>query len=184
MARRAFPVQAAEPDSALARAQAGEVAAFEEIVREFQAMVFSLAYHFLCEFSVAEDVAQDVFFDLSRGLARIESPMHLTFWLRKVTANRCIDRIRRRNPEECAVDVLPERAAADDRGDVLLETRIRRLVSELPPHARAVMLLRYQEDLDPSEIARVLDMPLNTVKSHLRRSVDIMRIKLAGTVTA
>jgi DNA-directed RNA polymerase specialized sigma24 family protein len=43
-----------------------------------------------------------------------------------------------------------------------------------------VMLLRFQEDLDPSGIAAVLDMPINTVKSHLRRSIDWMREQCAG----
>jgi RNA polymerase sigma-70 factor (ECF subfamily) len=61
---------------------------------------------------------------------------------------------------------------------VLLEARLRTLITELPDHARAVMVLRYQEDLDPSEIAAVLEMPLNTVKSHLRRSIDTMRARL------
>jgi DNA-directed RNA polymerase specialized sigma24 family protein len=51
----------------------------------------------------------------------------------------------------------------------------------LSPPARAVLLLRYQEDLDPVEIARALDMPLNTVKSHLQRSLRIMREKTIGT---
>jgi RNA polymerase sigma-70 factor (ECF subfamily) len=45
-----------------------------------------------------------------------------------------------------------------------------------------VVILRYQEDLDPSEIARLLEMPVATVKSHLQRSLDILRDKLARTV--
>jgi RNA polymerase sigma-70 factor (ECF subfamily) len=49
------------------------------------------------------------------------------------------------------------------------------LISQLPPAPRAVVLLRYQEDLDPTEIAETLDMPLNTVKSHLRRSLEVLR---------
>jgi RNA polymerase sigma-70 factor (ECF subfamily) len=167
----------------LAGARGGDVSAFEATVREHQGMVFSLAYHFLGEAGAAEDVAQDVFFELSRRLARIESPEHLVFWLRKVTANRCIDRLRSRRPEEQAVDAaVLERPAPDTTRDVLLDQRLRELIRTLAPDARAVMLLRYQEDLDPTEIARVLEMPVNTVKSHMRRSIELMRAALDGKV--
>jgi len=63
---------------------------------------------------------------------------------------------------------------AHDR-DPLLQRRLRELVGRLLPAPRAVMLLRYQEDLDPMEIARILDMPPNTVKSHLKRSLATLR---------
>lgn len=167
-----------EPISALSLAQGGDANAFEAIVREHQRMVFSLAYHFTGNAATAEDIAQDVFFELSRGLTRLESPAHLLFWLRRVTTNRCIDWLRRTPPVEQSHDGLPDRAAADGFTDVLLETRLRTLIAELPDHPRAVMVLRYQEDLDPSEIADLLEMPLNTVKSHLRRSIDAMRARL------
>jgi RNA polymerase sigma-70 factor (ECF subfamily) len=167
-----------EPISTLTLAQAGNAAAFEAIVREHQQMVFSLAYHFAGNAATAEDLAQEVFFQLSRGLGRIESPAHLAFWLRRVTTNRCIDWFRRTPALEHSIDTVPERAAAGGFKDVLLESRLRTLIGELPANARAVMILRYQEDLDPSEIAATLDMPLNTVKSHLRRSIDSMRARL------
>jgi RNA polymerase sigma-70 factor, ECF subfamily len=62
-----------------------------------------------------------------------------------------------------------------DGGDPLLQRHLWRLLSNLSPPARAVLLLRYQEDLDPIDIARTLDMPINTVKSHLKRSLEILR---------
>jgi RNA polymerase sigma-70 factor (ECF subfamily) len=52
------------------------------------------------------------------------------------------------------------------------------LLQNLTPDARAVVLLRYQEDLDPTDIARTLDMPVNTVKSHLKRSLESLRERL------
>jgi RNA polymerase sigma-70 factor (ECF subfamily) len=168
----------ADTDSPLTRAKAGDPAAFEELLREHQSMVFSLAYRFAGDAAAAEDLAQEVFFDLSRALSRIESPAHLMFWLRRVTTHRCIDRLRRPVSREATVEHFPEHAASDAMRDVLLDARIQRLVAELPTNARAVMLLRYQEDLDPSEIATVLEISVNTVKSHLRRSVETLREKL------
>jgi len=74
--------------------------------------------------------------------------------------------------------------SAEEASDPLLQRHLRALLADLSPPARAVLLLRYQEDLDPVEIARTLDMPLNTVKSHLKRSLDAMREKTIGTQPA
>ena len=62
----------------------------------------------------------------------------------------------------------------------MLQRQLRALIAQLPASARAVVLLRYQEDLDPSEIARTLEMPINTVKSHLKRSLEQLRERLTG----
>jgi RNA polymerase sigma-70 factor (ECF subfamily) len=56
-----------------------------------------------------------------------------------------------------------------------MESRLGQLIARLPVVPRAVLLLRYQEDLDPPEIAQALGLPLNTVKSHLRRSLALLR---------
>ena len=58
---------------------------------------------------------------------------------------------------------------------------LRELVAALPENARVVMILRYQEDLDPMDIAQALDMPIATVKSHLQRSLALLRDKLSRT---
>jgi RNA polymerase sigma-70 factor (ECF subfamily) len=64
----------------------------------------------------------------------------------------------------------------------MLSRALARLVASLAEKPRMVMILRYQEDLGPAEIAQVLDMPVATVKSHLQRSLDILRDKLARSV--
>jgi RNA polymerase sigma-70 factor (ECF subfamily) len=178
----ATPVSVSAPtdDDLLAQAQAGRESAFAAIVRAHQAMVFGQAYNFLRNAGAAEDLAQDVFLALHQNLSRVESGAHLTFWLRRVTANRCIDAVRRSQHRfELPADPLPEPAVAPASGDVLLGELLRELVAELPPHPRMVVTLRFQEDLDPAEIAAIIDMPVNTVKSHLRRSMDVLRRKLA-----
>jgi len=167
-------------DQRLAQAQAGDQAAFAEIVREHQAMVFSLALHCMRDRSAAEELAQEVFLELYRNLLRVDSAAHLVFWLRRVTSHRCIDRVRREGHRvELAMDVVPERAVSPRSRDLFLEELLRRLVAELPVRARMVVTLRFQEDLQPSEIAEILGMPVNTVKSHLRRSLALLRVKLA-----
>ena len=153
---------------------------FPGLVRRYQAMVFSLAWHFLHDHAVAEEVAQEVFFSLHRNLGSIRSLAHAAFWLRKVTAQRAIDedRRRRRRPQVALADV-PEPAAKAPAADPLLEETLRRLVATLAEVPRMVVILRYQEDLEPSEIAELLEMPVATVKSHLQRSLSLLREKLA-----
>lgn len=170
-------VRASGADETLARAQAGEAAAFAEIVRTHQGMVYGLALHFLREPSLAEELAQDVFFELFRSLARMASADHVAFWLRRVTGHRCIDRARR-GGRAVPLDEIEEPRIEPAPADPLLSARLRQLVGELPARARMVVILRYQEDLAPSEIGAILAMPVNTVKSHLRRSMAVLRGKL------
>ena len=63
--------------------------------------------------------------------------------------------------------------------DALLHEHLRRLVGSLPDATRMIVLLRYQEDLGPAEIAKVLGMQVNTVKSQLHRAIETLRAKAA-----
>jgi RNA polymerase sigma-70 factor, ECF subfamily len=173
-------------DEQLAKARMGEPTAFAALVRAHQRIVYSLALRMLGTRDLAEDLAQDVFMQLNTHVRFIESAKHLLFWLRQVTANRAIDQLRKRSRIEMTSleeDSLKEEEqifSTVDGGDPLLERHLRVLISDLSPPARAVLLLRYQEDLDPIDIARTLDMPINTVKSHLRRSLDVLRQRTPG----
>jgi RNA polymerase sigma-70 factor (ECF subfamily) len=152
---------------------------FGELVRQHQAMVYSLAWRFLHDRGSAEEVAQEVFLSLHRNLRSISSPAHAVSWLRKVTAQRAIDEGRRRlRHPGIALELVAEPVAGDAVRDPMLADTLRRLVASLPEAPRMVMVLRYQEDLDPSEIAETLSMPLGTVKSHLQRSLALLREKL------
>src|SRR5579871_5868079 len=83
---------------------------FEDLVRRHQSMVFSIAQHFLADRSAAEELAQDVFLQLHANLSALKSEDHTKFWLRKVTAHRCIDYKRRRKPPRLSFDDTPEPA--------------------------------------------------------------------------
>ncbi len=168
---------------ALAEASRGDQAAFADLVRRHQGLVFGLAYNFLRDRALAEELAQEVFLHLYRHLAQIESPEHLIFWLRKVTSHRCIDYTRRhKNDPRVSVDELPDRAGEWRESDPLLSDALRRIVATLPAKPRMILALRYQEDLEPAEIAAALSMPVNTVKSHLRRALTILREKVSRSL--
>jgi RNA polymerase sigma-70 factor (ECF subfamily) len=173
-----------ERDETLARAQAGDATAFAALVRQHQSMVFSLALHSLRSRPAAEDLAQEVFLELYRALGRLESAAHVISWLRRVTTHRCIDEIRRRRVRpEYGMDTLPEQGASPRSRELFLEGRLQDVIATLPARARMVVVLRYQEELDPAEIAQTLRMPINTVKSHLRRSLAALRARLVGQGT-
>jgi RNA polymerase sigma-70 factor (ECF subfamily) len=159
-----------------------DAADFAGLVREHQSMVFGLAVHFLRDRQAAEEVAQDVFVQLHRTLPTLQSADHITFWLRRVTSHRCIDYSRRRKRPQVSLDSVPELRAETTRRDPLLARRLRQLVSSLPEKARMVVILRYQEDLTPLEIADTLAMPVATVKSHLQRSLAMLREKFVRVV--
>jgi RNA polymerase sigma-70 factor (ECF subfamily) len=153
--------------------------AFEASVREHQAMVFSVAYHFLQDPSAAEELAQEVFLELYRHWSEIQSPEHRIYWLRKVASRRCIDQARRRKlRNHVSLEQVPERFTLMPATDPLLKRYIEQLLGKLAEVPRMIVILRYQEGIEPSEIAELLEMPLATVKSHLHRSLALLRKKL------
>ncbi len=166
------------PAGVLTRAQAGDHDAFAELVEQHEAMVYSLAYHFFGDRSRAEEVAQDAFLQLYRNLGSIESESHVLFWLRQVTTRRCIDVARRSKLKAVSLEDAAELRAVEKRQDPFLDRRLKQHIQELPDVQRAVVTLRYQEDLDPAEICRIVGMPVNTVKSHLHRALQALRRKL------
>jgi RNA polymerase sigma-70 factor, ECF subfamily len=152
---------------------------------EHQSMVFSIALHILGDRCAAEEAAQDVFLELHAKLDELASEEHVLYWLRRVTVHRSIDRVRRRQRQpEVPMDwndllELPDRSTSTSQDDPLLSRWLQQLVRSLPTVARTVLILRYQEDMSPEEISRALDMPVATVKSHLQRSLRLLREKSA-----
>lgn len=156
---------------------------FPVLLREHQSMVFSIALRVAGDRGAAEEIAQDVFMELHAKLRDLATPEHVKFWLRRVASHRAIDWIRRgHGAAEVAMDAatleaLPELAAQREPGDPLLGRQLQQLLASLPPLQRSVLTLRYQEDLSPDEIATALEMPVATVKSHLQRTLKLLRTK-------
>jgi RNA polymerase sigma-70 factor (ECF subfamily) len=155
---------------------------FEALLRRHQSMVYSIALRITGERGSAEEVAQDVFLKLYGHLDGLESETHVVWWLRKVASRRAIDAARHssRLPQTDldAID-LPDETG---NGDALLTRHLERLVAQLPEQMRAVIVLRYQEDLMPTEIAQILEMPVATVKSNLQRGLQLLRHETERTL--
>ncbi len=155
-------------------------AAFEEVVDRHKAMVYSLAYNFFQNRSVAEDIAQDSYLELFRNLHKIESDLHLSFWLRQTVTRKCIDWSRRmKHRRYQPIEDAPEPGVQPVMRDPMLANELNAKVANLPEKMRLVVILRFQEDLKLTEIAETLDMPVNTVKTTLRRALERLRPKVA-----
>ena len=155
---------------------------FEQLVDEYQSMVFSLAWRMTGDRGLAEEIAQDVFLELDKHLGKLESAAHACFWLRRVAMSRSADALRRRKVRgmDLWVEIDEGHGARAEERTSPLGNRLEQLLSTLPEPQRAALVLRYQEDLTPEEIAATLASPLATVKSNLQRGLKLLRAKASS----
>ncbi len=165
-----------------------EAVEFRRLVETHQRMVFSLALRVTGEHGTAEEVAQDAFLELYRAGESLESDDHVRFWLRRVTVHRATDALRRRavRPEAAAEEFFEEAhgpEVADGAAmNAAMVARLEELLQALPEAMRVAVVLRYQEEMSPDEIAKLLGQPVATVKSHLQRGLQLLRRKAAVTM--
>ncbi len=165
-----------------------EAVEFRKLVETHQRMVFSLALRVTGEYGTAEEVAQDAFLELYRAAERLESEDHVRFWLRRVTVHRATDALRRRSvrPEAAAEEFLEEAHGPEVADGAVMNAavvaRLEELLQGLPEAMRVAVVLRYQEEMSPDEIAKLLGQPVATVKSHLQRGLQLLRRKAAVTM--
>ena len=159
---------------------------FRRLIEAHQRMVFSLALRVTGEHGAAEEVAQDVFLELHRGGDKLESEDHVRFWLRRVTVHRATDALRKkaRQPEATAEEWMEEQYVQDKSEglNAAVVVLLEELLRTLPEQMRVVIVLRYQEDMLPDEIAKLLGQPVATVKSNLQRGLQLLRRKAAVTM--
>ncbi len=176
----------------IARARRGEEAAFAELLRRYRAPIFNLCLRMLKNRDDAEDVAQDVFIKVFSMLERYDERYAFRSWLFKIAANQCIDFIRKNRVKLLRLDEpvqykgeeierqLPDNGPAPDQELESSEIGkiLREITDELPPHYRAMIVLRHQEQLSYEEIARLMELPLGTVKARIHRARAMMKEKL------
>jgi RNA polymerase sigma-70 factor (ECF subfamily) len=161
---------------------------FRKLVETHQRMVFSLALRVTGEYGTAEEVAQDTFLELFRTPQQMQGEDHIRFWLRRVTVHRATDALRRRSrqPEAAAnsEEWVEEQSVIDNEEAVnaAVLALLEELLRGLPEAMRVAVVLRYQEEMSPDEIATLLNQPVNTVKSNLQRGLQMLRRKAAITM--
>jgi RNA polymerase sigma-70 factor (ECF subfamily) len=149
---------------------------FCRLIEVHQRMVFSVALRILGDYPTAEEVAQDVF---------LASEDHVRYWLRRVATHRAIDALRKQahRPETAAEEWIEEQHVdAGPASSTGMQVRLEDLLRTLPEGLRVAVVLRYQEDMSPDEIAKVLGQSVASVKSQLHRGLELLRRKAAITM--
>jgi RNA polymerase sigma-70 factor (ECF subfamily) len=160
-------------DAALIRAaRDGSQAALEALFRRHWPTAHRAAYLICHDRAGAEDIAQEAFLSAVRSLGRFDRRRPFAPWLHRIVVNRAIDWTRMRaSRHESTTATVPEgpgqsEPEPEELYDVLA------VLAELEPAHRAVIVMRYVQDLSPGEIAEALGIPRGTVNSRLRRGLD------------
>ena len=166
-------------------ARKGSGDACTALVRRFERPVYNLLVRLVQDPALAEDLTQDTFLKMFRGLAQYDASLRFSSWLFRIAHNTAIDHLRQRrlllatprlDEDGDSIDSLDQ--LPDLRGDSPEQAATRRqmaavidrAIDTLRPEYRAVVVLRHHEDLDYEEIAEVMGLPLGTVKTYLHRA--------------
>ncbi|RMD51818.1 MAG: sigma-70 family RNA polymerase sigma factor [Candidatus Thermofonsia bacterium] len=176
---------AEEEQALIRRAQAGDTAAFGELVRQQQTAVFNTAYRLLGTRRDAEDATQEAFLRAYRALARFDPERPFAPWIKTIVTNLCYNQLARKQ-EQLTRPIADLRGQDDSlslddwqshtpQPEQLLaqserEARTRAAILALPPHYRAVIELRHFQGLDYQAIAQVMNRSVANVKSDLFRA--------------
>jgi RNA polymerase sigma-70 factor (sigma-E family) len=134
-----------------------------------------VAYLLTGDHGRAEDLLQTALVRAHRRWRHIDNPEH---YVRRVLVNLNNSWWRRRRITEHLTAQVPEREAADPHTDYDVRDELWSAVLKLPPRMRAVLVLRYFEDLPEADVARILECSLGTVKSQTSRALDRLRADL------
>lgn len=158
----------------------GHGAGFARLVEAYQDRVYRTAYGFVQHREDAQDLTQEVFLRTVRAIDSLDPSRPLWPWLRRVTANVALNYLKQRRGH-LSLDALPEAALPGDPAAEPSWTLVdlQRAIADLPPLWRMVVILRHQEDLSSEEIARMLDIPVGTVKTYLFRARRWLRARLS-----
>ena len=193
----------AEPSPALVRrAQAGDREALSALVQSQQTYVYSIAMSLMHNPADAADMTQEAFVRLLRSLGTYRAETKFTTWLYRLVTNICLDGLRRRGRPIESLDEPASSQAGEDaptagarladtdrwtqpEAEVELResaTEVRQALQRLPAAQRLALTLHYFEDLRYEDIAEVMGLPLNTVKSHIRRGKERLAVILSDPV--
>ena len=175
-----------DPDATLvARSQAGEPGAFEELYERYKTRVYNTAYRITGNASDAADVTQEVFIHVFKKIGLFEFRSSFSTWVYRMSVNASIDRYRKitRHPTASTDDenfrqTREFKNLADEKmpgADVESAKRefdieVQKVIALLPPKLRSAVVLRYLQDLSYEEVAQALSCSQGTVKSRLNRA--------------
>lgn len=164
------------------RCRQGDETAFRELVDQYKGLVFALTARSVPNRARAEELAQDVFLKVYRGLPHFRGDARLSTWIYRITANV----LSQERPDLAQVsldEIKPGeneprvRPAADDRAfaDLALRDRLEKAIGRLPMQYQVLVNGHYLKGLRYEDLAEALNLPLGTVKTHLHRAKRQLR---------
>ncbi len=160
-------------------------AAFDHLVRDFEGMVYSVAYSRLSDTQLAEDAAQEAFLTAYKRISQLNDVSAFPAWLKRIALTHTDRLMRRQGPPTESVDLQDHLASTAPTPEAELETnelrqRVRVAVAALPESAREVTRDYYLRGESQREISERLDIPLATVKKRLQYAREQLRKLFSG----
>jgi RNA polymerase sigma-70 factor, ECF subfamily len=180
------PMSAIEDQADVERVLAGDLSAFEGIVRRWQGPLINLAYRFCGERGRAEDMAQEAFLRAYRGLAKWRREAAFSTWLFALATNLYCTEMRRipaAVPLEDVAEPADPRSFNGALEDADQDRAVRRAVRALPAKYREALMLFYFQEMDVPTAAKSLGVPAGTLKARLSRARKILEGKLSARRT-
>lgn len=167
----------------IARCKGGDQQAFRELVDQYKDLVFAIVSRSTVDRSRVEDLAQEVFLKIHRGLPYFRGEAKLTTWIFRIVLNLLSQESQKRTAARevpLDPDVPSHQPRTDDRAarDLELRDRLEKAMARLPPNYRLLIAGHYLQDVKYEDLADALDMPLGTVKTHLHRAKQQLRALL------
>jgi RNA polymerase sigma-70 factor (ECF subfamily) len=161
------------------RCREGDEQAFRELVERYKGLVFALVARSISDPARAEDMSQEVFLRVHRGLPYFRGESRLSTWIYRVAVNLLMAEPRPAptEPLEGAADGRPREFGAADKSfeELALRDRMEKAIRRLPVNYRVLIHGHYMKGLRYEELAEALDMPMGTVKTHLHRAKRQLR---------
>ena len=159
----------------VSRCQRGDDGAFGELVDRYKNLVYAMIYRMVADRTQVDDLAQDVFLKVHRGLPYFRGEARLSTWIYRIVANVCVQ-ARSARPRMASADDVPEPSATDSAfADVELRDRLEKAMMQLPENYRLLIAAHYLRGVQYEALAESLDIPLGTVKTHLHRAKRQLR---------
>ncbi|HMF49871.1 MAG TPA: sigma-70 family RNA polymerase sigma factor [Candidatus Saccharimonadales bacterium] len=170
------------------RLQRGETEAFEMLVRRHEKTIFNLVYRMLGDYDEAAEVSQEVFLSAYRAIGQFRGDANFSTWLYRIALNHTSTRrktlIRRQQRNVAIEDTEPVRDLQPGPAETMekkeIRERVQRALNSLEPDDATVILLRDLQDIPYEEVARLLEIPVGTVKSRLHRARQALKSQLAS----
>ncbi len=161
---------------------------FREIVKKHSSRIYNLALMKCNQVTLAEDISQETFIRVYKGLHNFRDDSHIGTWIYRIALNVCHTMIKKESllssrlvPIEDRADLEPEDLNSDVQ-DIFIKDlekkQIREAVSALPALQSDAITLYYLKEFQYTEVAEIMDIPLNTVKSHIRRAKANLKLLL------